>query len=112
MNGGDGDDLILGEEGADILVGGAGSDRLIGGKGPDIFVFDDDGEHTEIIDDFSDGEDCIDLSGFDNLSFRDLLISDDRRKSVIDLSAHGGGRIVLRRVNASDLDPSDFLFAR
>ena len=112
MNGGDGDDLILGEEGADILVGGAGSDRLIGGKGSDIFMFDIDGGHTDTIDDFSDGEDRIDLSGFDSLTFRDLLISDDRGKSVIDLTAHGGGRIVLRKFNASDLDPSDFLFAR
>ena len=112
LNGGDGDDLILGEEGADILTGNAGSDRLIGGKGPDIFMFGVDGEHTDIIDDFSDGEDRIDLSGFDGLSFRDLLISEDRRKSVIDLTAHGGGRIVLRRFNPSDLDPADFVFAR
>ena len=75
-------------------------------------MFDVDGEQTDTIDDFSDGEDRIDLSGFDSLSFRDLLISDDRRKSVIDLTAHGGGRIVLRKFNPSDLDPSDFLFAR
>ena len=112
MNGGDGDDLILGEEGADILVGGAGSDRLIGGKGSDIFMFDVEGEHTDRIDDFIDGEDRIDLSGFYGLSFRDLVISGDVRKSVIDLTAHGGGRIELRRFNVSDLDASDFLFAR
>ena len=112
LHGGDGDDLILGEEGADILVGGAGTDRLIGGKGADIFTFDVDGEHIDVVDDFSDGEDRIDLSGFGNLSFGDLLISDDGRKSVIDLTVHGGGRIVLRNFNPSDLDASDFLFAR
>jgi Ca2+-binding RTX toxin-like protein len=37
LNGGPGDDTLLGDAGADRLFGGPGGDRLVGGIGPDFF---------------------------------------------------------------------------
>ena len=36
VNGGDGDDTLIGGAGADLLVGNAGDDRLLGGPGADV----------------------------------------------------------------------------
>ena len=105
-------DIITGGVGADTLVGGAGNDSLRGGEGNDTFVFRVKDDSTDTITNFANGEDRIDLSGFSGLSFNDLVISEDSDNSIIDLTGHGGGRIVLRKFNVSDLDESDFLFDR
>lgn len=104
--------VLFGNAGADILDGKGSADRLEGGVGNDIFIFLPQGNSTDSVTDFTDGEDRIDLSGFSGLSFDDLVISAEDAGCVIELTGHGGGRIVLRRFSASDLDPSDFLFAR
>src|SRR5262249_34397551 len=89
--GGAGRDALDGQDGDDVLDGGAGSDRLIGGAGRDIFVVtsaaatghgegdDDDGATLhfgalpdrdgagaggDVIEDFTRGEDRIDLTAF------------------------------------------------
>jgi Ca2+-binding RTX toxin-like protein len=89
--GGAGRDVLDGQDGDDILDGGPGSDRLIGGAGRDIFVVtpvaatghggehDDDndtlhfgglpgsdgpGAGRDVIEDFTRGEDRIDLTAF------------------------------------------------
>lgn len=90
--GGAGDDLILGAGGADWLVGGAGADTLVGGRdgdtllggaGPDEFRFGRSLEpfasdlaldtgvgpgRRDILLDFRQGEDRIDLSRYENFS--------------------------------------------
>ena len=115
------DDLLTGDNRANVLFGNAGSDvldgkgsadRLEGGKGNDTFIFLPGDNSTDSVTDFVDGEDRIDLSGFNDLSFSDLVISVRAEDTLIDLTGRGGGWIVLRRFNASDLDASDFLFAR
>ena len=112
LDGGSGKDSLRGGDGDDILTGGMGADRLTGGNGSDTFIFLPGDDNTDIITDFANGEDRIDLSGFSGLSFSDLIISGDSDNSVIDLTAQGGGKIRLRGFNISDLDASDFLFAR
>ena len=65
LNGGDGNDNIYGYWGNDILAGGPGSDTLSGGPGADTFVFNiaDLGTGTDKISDFSVSQgDKIDLS--------------------------------------------------
>lgn len=65
-----GDDRLDGGAGGDVLVGGLGRDRLTGGSGDDIFRFDNlaDSFRTthasaaDVILDFTDGQDRIDLS--------------------------------------------------
>jgi Ca2+-binding RTX toxin-like protein len=47
INGGDGDDEVIGTDGADVLNGGNGNDRLIGFKGPDT-MNGQDGDDTMV----------------------------------------------------------------
>ena len=105
-----GNDTLEGRAGDDILDGGPGADLLKGGRGTDTFVFRfDDGDDT--ISDFTDGQDRIDLSEFDLSGFAALDISTSPAGVMIDLSAEGGGTILLENFDMSDLDAGDFLFA-
>ena len=65
LNGGDGNDYLMGDAGNDKLYGGAGNDYLIGGRGADQFTFDSfivSGSVDTIVD-FSSAEgDVIALS--------------------------------------------------
>jgi Ca2+-binding RTX toxin-like protein len=103
LYGGAGRDVLEGQDGDDMLDGGPGGDRLIGGAGRDIFVVtpdaavghgegdDEDGDTLhfgalrdadgpgagrDVIEDFTRGEDRIDLTAF-HTSFRELT-ADDR----------------------------------
>ncbi|MBB1250787.1 M10 family metallopeptidase C-terminal domain-containing protein [Rhizobium sp. G21] len=61
-----GADTLYGGTGNDILVGCAGRDRLSGGAGDDLFVFstpkDSTAKASDLIDDFTKGEDQIALT--------------------------------------------------
>ncbi|MEM9541576.1 MAG: peroxidase family protein [Cyanobacteria bacterium P01_E01_bin.42] len=72
LNGGKGNDQLEGGAGNDTLIGGGGYDRLTGGEGQDIFVLDDGIQSfytgrgwrdRAVINDFTSGEDLIQLSG-------------------------------------------------
>ena len=106
LNGAGGKDRLWGNDGDDILTGGPGADILIGGAGKDIFVIRAGDRDTEVIFDFTQGEDRIELSDFEGLSFSDLIIFGE----IIDLSPQGGGKVSLRKVEAATLTPADFLF--
>jgi Ca2+-binding RTX toxin-like protein len=64
-------DVLIGGTGNDILVGGAGLDILTGGDGDDVFDFNAINEtavvaaNADLIEDFLQGDDLIDLSGID-----------------------------------------------
>lgn len=66
LQGGSGNDTLYGQADDDRIDGGLGNDDLYGGTGADTFVlagtFGDD-----VIHDFTDGEDLIDLSGTSGL---------------------------------------------
>jgi len=64
-----GDDALDGRRGADTLSGGKGDDVLSGGGMQDTFVFARQGGH-DILSDFQDGRDVIDLSSFGFAGFR------------------------------------------
>ena len=71
LNGGDGADIIGGLGGDDHLNGGAGRDLLTGGTGNDTFVYQSisdsgiTGATRDIINDFTQGQDKIDVSAID-----------------------------------------------
>ena len=81
--GGAGNDRLSGAAGADILMDGAGNDLLTGGAGADIFVLCADGI-TDRIQDFTLGEDRIDLSAWGQL----------RNIGQLTLTATGTGMII------------------
>src|SRR5262249_32252719 len=102
LYGGAGRDTLDGQDGDDVLEGAAGNDTLIGGAGRGIFVGmpaasghgpggandadalhlgtlgsgDGPGAGRDVVEDFTRGEDRIDLSAF-HTSFRELS-ADDR----------------------------------
>ena len=73
LSGGAGNDILSGGGGNDILIGGTGVDTLTGGTGADTFTFaagDSSaatGQH-DLITDFTQGVDHIDISGIDAIS--------------------------------------------
>ena len=125
LDGGDGDDTLNGDGGADKLMGGAGDDTLNGGTeddtltggpgnddlngegGNDTFVFStEDAGDSDAILDYSAG-DKIDLSAFD-LTAEQVIAATTLRGTgtgayaVINLEAHGGGRITIEDVSTLD----------
>jgi ELWxxDGT repeat protein len=107
LNGGSGNDILLGGTGRDTLDGGSGKDTLTGGADADRFVFT--GRFgQDVISDFRDGRDIIDLSGR-GLTFRDL----DTRSvngGLDTLIVVGRNRILLEGFEAGDLRAHMFDF--
>jgi Ca2+-binding RTX toxin-like protein len=68
LNGRAGDDQLLGDDGDDVLGGGTGDDVLLGGAGFDAFLYSTGAAFspgafgTDIIGDFTQGQDLIALS--------------------------------------------------
>ena len=109
LTGGEGNDGLWGSNGDDVLEGGAGDDTLNGGPDDDIFVIAPGGGNDTITD-FTDGDDNIDLSAFEDIaSYNDLSMEQHEGDVVIDLSGQGGGTIVLSNFDISNLDASDFI---
>ncbi len=98
--GGKGDDVLSGDSGNDILIGSDGNNVLSGGNGKDIFVLPAE-VGTDIIIDFTIGEDVIGLSG--TMSFSDLILTGN--------NIEFGGRTiaVLSEVNTATLTSEDFI---
>ena len=59
---GSGDDVLIGNDGDNVLTGGDGDDTLTGGDGADVFRFySSEGPSTDVITDFTVGQDSIEL---------------------------------------------------
>jgi serralysin len=72
--GGSGNDTLIGNDAANRLEGGAGTDSLTGGGGADTFLFTTLGDSAvgsarDVITDFEQGSDKIDLSALGATSF-------------------------------------------
>ncbi len=113
--GGTGDDTIDGGAGTDRINGGAGNDRLTGGKQADTFVFHRDAGF-DVITDFVNGEDRIDLRDFGisipsyNAVVAPALSDAGGGETLLDLSAIGGvGSVLIEGLAFADADASDFL---
>jgi Ca2+-binding RTX toxin-like protein len=77
LAGGANNDLLVGGEGFDTLQGGSGKDTLTGGAGADSFIFAALSDGGDLIADFEQGADTIDLSRIDarsdTLTFNDAF---------------------------------------
>ncbi len=107
LTGNNGDNSLNGGRGDDMLVGGRGNDKLTGGSGSDIFVFQK-GNGRDTVTDFRHGVDEIDLRrlpGVNDMSGISLRQSGDDA-----IVKYGSDILVLKGVNASDLDSNDFIF--
>jgi len=109
LSGGDGADILGGLGGNDHLIGGAGRDLLTGGAGNDVFVYQSisdsgtSGASRDIINDFTQGEDRIDVSAID----ADTITDGQQQFSFIGTNAfdHTAGEIRYDLIdNASGTD--------
>ena len=111
LNGGAGDDTLDGGADNDMLTGGAGDDDLSGGTGTNTFIFSpEDGAGSDAILDWDTGTtNRIDLSAFELTPEQVIAALDTRGEGtnsyvVINLEAHGGGRITIDDVNADEFE--------
>ncbi len=124
-----GNDKLFGGAGADLLMGGAGADEIIGGAGNDWMWGGDmtgagDGAADtfffaanwggDVIWDFEDGKDMLDVSGAGITSFADLTIGTFSQFTTVTLTddniiyLRGAGVLA---VTESDISAADFIFA-
>ncbi|WP_019508258.1 peroxidase family protein [Pleurocapsa sp. PCC 7319] len=89
LKGGHGNDSIFGGQGNDTLDGGQGQDHIFGGRGNDTFVLTP-GSGVNIIKDFINGEDKLQLGG--GLKFGNL-----------DISSQGNNTLIRNRSTGEDL---------
>ena len=110
LDGGAGDDVILGSAGDDVLRGGEGADIINGGGGNDI-IDAGPGDNVVIMG-FASGEDRIDLRGVaDAHDFAWVLAHarDVDGSAVIDFG--DGAEMKVADVSVASLHASDFLLA-
>ncbi|MDB5554481.1 MAG: wgeA [Rhizobium sp.] len=107
LTGSAGDDVIRGRGGDDSINASVGRDVLSGGAGNDQFVFEDNMDRDRIADFDAQGgagfQDLIQAS-FDSVE----EIRQSGKNTVIDFGE--GDQFVLLRIDADQIDKSDFAF--
>ena len=92
MNGGLGNDFLIGSGGDDLINGGDGSDTALMGAGDDTFVWNP-GDDNDIVE----GQ-----AGFDTLLFNGANVSE-----IIDIFANGGRALFTRNIANVLMDVND-----
>ena len=100
--------FLLGGLGNDILNGMGGNDVLFGEGGNDTFVFGI-GTGGDVIGDFTQGQDRIDISAF-GFSFAQAQANFIQNGNVGAINLGNGDFIVLHNVTMSTLAATDFIF--
>jgi Ca2+-binding RTX toxin-like protein len=98
IDGGAGNDTIIGSQGADLLLGGDGNDTVTGGRGNDVALLGN-GNDTFIWNP-GDGSDTVEgQAGTDTLVFNGANVNEN-----IDISANGGRLRLFRDVGNVTMD--------
>lgn len=98
IDGGSGNDTIIGSQGADVLLGGSGNDTIIRGRGADV-EFLGSGDDVSVWNP-GDGSDTVDGGcGFDTLDFRGANVNEN-----VSISANGSHATFLRDVAGISMD--------
>lgn len=108
MSGGVGHDVVKGGAGNDTIDGGAGRDKLEGGADADVFVFGP-GAGRDIIVDFEDGVDQIDLSAYGFTDITDLTFVS--MGDAVRVYTDGADSFLMRDTDVADLGNDDFIWA-
>ena len=107
LDGGAGNDRLDGGTGDDKIEGGRGNDILTGGAGADRFEFER-GDGRDIITDFVNGEDRIELDDFNAATIQSMIGQARQVGSDVVLTLSADSSITLQNFRLSDLDLSDF----
>lgn len=112
INGEDGDDFILGENGSDTINGGRGADAIRGGGGADTFVFDNyvlGATEFDIVRDFTDGSDLLDLSDFGFANAGAALAGASQKAWGVRLQLDADQVVSLEGVSLGNLNGADLI---
>jgi hypothetical protein len=107
ITGGDGNDNLFGDLGNDILYGDFGIDTLTGGGGSDIFILGIGGGGADIITDFQDGVDLMQLPA--GLTFSNILVQASGNQTAIVLATTGEELVRLNGIQPSVITSADFV---
>ncbi len=102
--------ILFGNSGDNRITGGAGDDGLNGLAGNDTFVFEL-GSGNDLIGDFENGSDLIDISGWNITDFNDLLITEFNGDTTITFDG-ATDSVVIDNTASNNIDASDFIFAQ
>ncbi len=107
LSGGSGNDEIHGGNGNDTLIGGLGDDTLTGGAGNDVFVYEAvaDSPASDVITDFTHGEDVIDVSAIGSFTFIGVTAFSGKAN---ELRVAQSGDDVLVQIDANGDSVADF----
>ena len=107
LTGNQGNDTLDGKGGNDTLLGRQGNDTMTGGSGADRFRYTESVFDHDIITDFADGQDLIDLTG-SGLVFSDFTITQQGTDTLV--SRNASHDILLQNITAIDITVADFVF--
>lgn len=120
LTGGGGNDSLRGLAGNDRLGGGAGNDSLDGGDGADtvsgdagmdVFTFSvPSGPSTTTVNDFTIGEDRLDMRALGLTDFASVLSHATSNASGNAVIAAAGETVTLQNVKLASLGDGDFIF--
>ena len=105
LYGEDGNDVLKGGGGDDVMRGGEGNDTLSGGSGVDLFVFETGNGSTDIVTNFENGSEMIQISG---ATFADLTIQNVSGSKHI--TWNGDGHSIVLEGISGVINESDFIF--
>lgn len=108
MRGGTGNDLLNGEDGLDTLAGGIGNDTLTGGAGADVFVINP-GDGADVIADFEDGVDVIDLSSFRRFEGTDAVLNAVQSGGSVVITLPDGTSVTIQGLTLAQLALDDVI---
>ena len=100
-------DTIIGGAGDDTIEGGGGGDVMTGGAGRDTFTFAAGGTDGDIITDFTQGEDVLDLTLFGMVDLGSLSIVDDGFGNAM-VFLPSGDDVTLQGIAPTAVDIGDF----
>lgn len=117
LNGLDGNDILWGADGDDRLDGGRGNDDLDGGPGDDILTggkgFDDfwkaPGEGNDVIADFEDDADALDLTYYDFIDIDEALSFAEDTPAGVVFTFGPGDSLLVEGVTMAEL-ADDIIF--
>jgi Ca2+-binding RTX toxin-like protein len=108
LDGGSGNDRLSGGSGSDRLDGGAGNDQLFGGSGSDVFEFERDDRGADVIRDWTDGQDRLDLDDF-NFTLARALNTGEQRGADVVFAFAAGVSVTIEDARLADFGAADFL---
>lgn len=132
LDGGEGNDLLIGSDGIDVLRGGAGNDTLVGGRGNDIKLGEagddlliwNNGDGSDLMEG-GEGRDTVQINGAndagdsfrvdpngDRVRFRrtnlGLFSLDIATTENLDVNGQGGSDVIIGAVGLANLISLDF----